>query len=71
MRSPRSRLLTIPLVWLPALTALWLYAATRDWSHTWRQLQMGHPVAGPAHSPVLTRAPFRTPSASLRSRSRR
>ena len=54
MRSPRSRLLAIPLVWLPALTALWLYAATRDWSHTWRQLQMGHPVSWPRpkHGPT-------------------
>jgi hypothetical protein len=45
--SPRRRLLAIPLVWLPALTALWLYVATRDWAHTWRQVEMGYPLTWP------------------------
>ena len=54
MKSPRSRLLAIPVVWLPALTALWLYVATRDWSHAWRQMEMGRPVSWPRlkHGPA-------------------
>ena len=45
--SPKTRLLALPLVWLPALTALALYIATRDWAHTWRQFDMGHPITWP------------------------
>jgi hypothetical protein len=45
--SPRKRLWAIPLIWLPALTALWLYIATRDWARTWRQIEMGHPITWP------------------------
>jgi hypothetical protein len=45
--SPRRRLLAIPLVWLPALAALWLYVSTRDWAHSWRQIEMGHPLTWP------------------------
>jgi hypothetical protein len=45
--SPKTRLLALPLVWLPALTALTLYIATRDWAHTWRQFNMGHPITWP------------------------
>lgn len=49
MRPRRSRLLAIPLVWLPAMAASWCYVATRDWAHAWRQLQMGHPVSWPRY----------------------
>ena len=45
--SPKKRLLAIPLIWLPALTALWLYTSTRDWAHTWRQFETGHPLTWP------------------------
>jgi hypothetical protein len=45
--SPKRRLLAIPLVWFPALTALWLYVSTRDWAHTLRQIEMGHPLTRP------------------------
>jgi hypothetical protein len=45
--SPLKRLWTIPLIWLPALTALWLYIATRDWAHTRRQIEIGHPITWP------------------------
>ena len=39
--SPTARLL-FPLFWLPALGALALYVASRDWQHLGRQMQMGH-----------------------------
>jgi hypothetical protein len=45
--SPLKRLWAIPLIWLPALTTLWLYIATRDWVHTWPQLQMGDAITWP------------------------
>lgn len=44
--SPRARLL-FPLVWLPALGALALYIASRDWQHLGRQMQMGHHITWP------------------------
>jgi hypothetical protein len=47
MTSARKRLWAIPLVWLPALTALYVYVSTRDWPHTWRQIQLGHPIGWP------------------------
>jgi hypothetical protein len=40
--SPRVRLLTLVLVFMPALLALATYIATRDWAHLARQYQMGH-----------------------------
>jgi hypothetical protein len=43
----RRRLWAVPLVWVPVLTVAWLDARTRDWSHAWRQLQLGHPVTWP------------------------
>jgi hypothetical protein len=49
--SPVKRLWAIPLIWLPALTALWLYIATRDWAHTWRQIEIGHPMTWPRAKP--------------------
>jgi hypothetical protein len=45
--SPKRRLLAIPLVWFPGLAALWLYVSTRDWAHSWRQVEMGHPLGWP------------------------
>ena len=45
--SPLKRLWAIPLIWLPALTALWIFVATRDWEHGWRQFQLGHHVNFP------------------------
>jgi hypothetical protein len=45
--SPLKRLWAIPLIWLPALTALWIIVATRDWEHGWRQFQLGHHVDFP------------------------
>jgi hypothetical protein len=45
--SPVKRLWTIPLIWLPAFAALWLYLATRDWVHSWRQIQLGHDLTFP------------------------
>jgi hypothetical protein len=45
--SPKRRLLAIPLVWFPALVALWLYVSTRDWAHAWTQVEMGHPLTWP------------------------
>jgi hypothetical protein len=45
--SPLTRLWTIPLIWLPALGALWVYVATRDWSHSWRQITIGHNLTWP------------------------
>jgi hypothetical protein len=45
--SPKTRLLAIPLIWLPALAALWIYISTRDFAHSWRQLVMGHNLTWP------------------------
>jgi hypothetical protein len=45
--SPLKRLWAIPLIWLPAITALWIFVATRDWEHGWRQFQLGHHVNFP------------------------
>ena len=45
--SPLKRLWAIPLIWLPALTALWIFVSTRDWEHGWRQFQLGHHVDFP------------------------
>jgi hypothetical protein len=45
--SPLKRLWALPLIWLPALTALWIFVATRDWEHGWRQFQLGHHVDFP------------------------
>ena len=44
---PKSRLLTIPLLWLPGILGLWIYGSTRDWGHFWRQYEMGHPSWSP------------------------
>ena len=45
--SSRARLLAIPLLWLPLLSAAWLYASTHDLGHMWRQLQRGRPLNWP------------------------
>ena len=45
--SPLRRLWAIPVIWLPALTALWIFVSTRDWEHGWRQFQLGHHVNFP------------------------
>jgi hypothetical protein len=45
--SPLKRLWAIPLIWLPALTALWIFVSTRDWEHGWRHFQLGHHVNFP------------------------
>ena len=45
--SPLKRLWAIPLIWLPALTALWIFVSTRDWEHGWRQFQLDHHVNFP------------------------
>ena len=45
--APSRRLWTIPLLWLPALAAAWIYISTRDWSHSRRQLTMGHNLTWP------------------------
>jgi hypothetical protein len=45
--SPLKRLWAIPLIWLPALTALWIFVSTRDWEHGWRQFQLGHHLTFP------------------------
>ena len=45
--SRRRRLLAIPFVWLPALAAIFAYVTSRDWAHTRRQVQLGHPVTWP------------------------
>ncbi len=45
--SPLKRLWAIPLIWLPALTTLWIFVATRDWEHGWRQIQLGHHLTFP------------------------
>ena len=48
MRAPlKVRLLTIPLVILPALAGLWLYVSTRDWEHLRRQFELGHDLTFP------------------------
>lgn len=45
--SPLKRLWAVPLIWLPTLTALWIFVSTRDWEHGWRQFQLGHHVTFP------------------------
>ena len=45
--SSRARLLAVPLLWLPLLSAAWLYASTHDLGHTWRQFQRGRPLTWP------------------------
>jgi hypothetical protein len=45
--SSRARLLAIPLLWLPLLSAAWLYASTHELGHTWRQFQRGRPLTWP------------------------
>ena len=45
--APSRRLWTIPLLWLPALAAAWIYISTRDWAHSRRQLTMGHDLTWP------------------------
>src|SRR3989442_1435761 len=48
MRAPpKKRLPAILLIWLPALVGLWAYTATRDWAHSWRQVEMGHHLTWP------------------------
>jgi hypothetical protein len=45
--SPRVRLLTLGLVFVPALVALWVYLSTRDWGDLLRQYEMGHKPSWP------------------------
>jgi hypothetical protein len=45
--SPLKRLWAIALIWLPALTGLWIFVSTRDWEHGWRQFQLRHHVNFP------------------------
>jgi len=45
--SPRVRLLTLLFVFLPALLALAIYVAARDWTHLARQFEMGHKITWP------------------------
>lgn len=44
---PLKRLWAIPLIWLPAIAALSMYVATRDWAHSWRHVRMGHNLTWP------------------------
>ncbi|HEX5852364.1 MAG TPA: hypothetical protein VFY36_04670, partial [Solirubrobacteraceae bacterium] len=46
-RSRRTRLLAIPLVWLPTILGVGVYVCTRDFAHTRRQVALGHHVTWP------------------------
>ena len=61
--SPRSRLLAIPLVWLPALVGLVDLHLHARLGAPWRQLQLGHTLTwpprakhGPKPAPIDDRA---------------
>ena len=62
MRATRRRRLPlIPLIWLPALAALYWYVTSRDWAHMARQYRMGHTPTWPRtkhdyHPPGVLRA---------------
>jgi hypothetical protein len=45
--SPLKRWWMVPLVWLPAFAAVWIYVSTRDWQHLWRQYELGHKPTWP------------------------
>ncbi len=48
MKAPlKVRLLMIPLVWIPAAMAAWVYLSTHDLKRMWRRVQAGHPLYWP------------------------
>lgn len=56
--SPRTRLVILAGIVLPALLALGLYVSTRDWEHLFRQYELGHkptwpPRAKPGSRPEI------------------
>src|SRR4051812_21703879 len=68
--SPRVRLITLVLVFIPGLLALAAYVATRDWQRLARQVERGHaptwpPPAKPTGTPQVVEAAQDAASRSL------